>query len=142
MENIITTTAAPTPVPTPMLEPISLEEAKCLVELEHIIETGRQRFIEVGNALAEIRDARLYRADFTSFEAYCQEMWGFTKQHAYRLIKAAPIAERNLQVTSLNQASELAKVAAPKRAAVLQAAAVKAKLGLSQAFVDEFFGTP
>jgi hypothetical protein len=127
MKTIITTTAAPTPMPTPSLEPISLVESQRLIELEKVIETGRQRFIEVGNALAEIRDARLYRVDFTSFEAYCQEKWGFTKQHAYRLIKAAPIAKRNLQVTSLNQASELAKVAAPERAAVLQAAAVKAK---------------
>jgi hypothetical protein len=32
-------------------------------------------FVKVGLALARIRDARLYRAEFPTFEAYCQTKW-------------------------------------------------------------------
>ena len=109
------------------LESISLDESKRLIELETVIKAEQEAFIAVGNALAEIRDSRLYRSDYHSFEAYCKEKWSFTKQHAYRLIKCAPIAESNLQVTSLNQARELAKVPAAKRQAVVKAATAKAK---------------
>ena len=62
MKNIITNTAAPTPVPTPSLEPISLVESQRLIELEKVIEGGRQTFVEVGTALAEIRDSQIYRS--------------------------------------------------------------------------------
>lgn len=124
IETVDSTPAAATAV---MSESISLDESKRLIELETIINAEQKAFIEVGNALAEIRDTRLYRSDYPSFEKYCQEKWTFTKQHAYRLIKCAPIAESNLQVTSLNQARELAKVPAAKRQAVVKVATAKAK---------------
>jgi len=60
-----------------------------LAELETRIERGLQTFIEVGEALAEIRDQRLYRESHATFEAYCRERWGWSRQHAYRQIKAA-----------------------------------------------------
>jgi len=74
-------------------EPISLAESKRLIELEKVIEAGQQTFIEVGTALAEIRDARLYKADYKTFENYCVSKWGFKRAHAYRLIAAAGIAK-------------------------------------------------
>ncbi len=43
----------------------------------------------VANALLEIRDSRLYRQQFPTFEAYCRERWGFERRQAYRLIDAA-----------------------------------------------------
>ena len=36
--------------------------------IQQTIEAGRKTFVEVGLALAEIRDARLYRSDFDTFE--------------------------------------------------------------------------
>ena len=127
MEHNTETKPAPSSATTETQEPITLDESKRLIELEKIIDVGKQPFVAVGNALAEIRDSRLYRSDCKSFEAYCQEKWGFSKQHAYRMIKAAPIAASNLQVTTLNQANELAKVPAPKRAAVIKAATTMAE---------------
>ena len=121
------TSAAPSPASPVKLEPISLDESTRLIELEKVIETGQQSFIEVGNALGEIRDAGLYRSDYTSFDEYCQKKWSFTKQHAYRLIQCAPVAESNLQVTSLNQARELVKVPKEKRATVIKVAAAQAQ---------------
>ncbi len=99
-----------------------------LAELEKTIARGKKTFVEVGLALAEIRDLRLYRREYSGFEEYCRKKWGWTKQHAYRLIEAAPVAKSNLQVTSLNQARELAKVEPGQRAAVVQAIVDQGKM--------------
>ena len=92
-----------------------------LAELEKTIARGKKTFVEVGLALAEIRDLRLYRREYSGFEEYCRKKWGWSKQHAYRLIECAPIAESNTRVTSIRQAVELAKVEPEHRAGVIQA---------------------
>jgi hypothetical protein len=71
------------------LEPARKAEAQRLAELEVVIERGLQTFVEVGNALAEVRDKRLYRQTHRTFELYCRERWGFSRQHAYRQMYAA-----------------------------------------------------
>ena len=48
-------------------------------------------FVEVGLALARIRDARLYRAEFQTFEAYCQTQWHYARSYVYHLISAAQL---------------------------------------------------
>jgi len=63
---------------------------RTLTELEGIIERGQQTFVEVGQALLEIRDRRLYREQgHRTFEAYCQKRWGWTVRHGRRLMQAA-----------------------------------------------------
>lgn len=37
-------------------------------ELEQVIERGLQTFVEVGNAIREIRDSRLYKDEYGTFE--------------------------------------------------------------------------
>ena len=103
-------------------EAIEIASRRRLAELEKVINRGKKSFVEVGRALAEIRDLRLYKPEFKSFEDYCQEKWGWTKQHAYRLIECAPVVKSNPQVTSINQARELARVPEADRAEVLEAA--------------------
>ena len=66
----------------------------------------------MGNALAEIRFRRLYRATHATFESYCQERWGFKRRTAYTYLDAASVAE-NVHTCaqnppSLSQARELA----------------------------------
>lgn len=77
-----------------------------LKELEAVITRGLSTFVEVGIALIEIRDQRLYRQVFGSFEEYCRTKWKFTRQMGYRLIEAAkvigelsPIGDKPLPVT-------------------------------------------
>lgn len=106
-----------------MTEPITLTESSRFVALEKTIAKGQQTFVEVGIALAEIRDSKLYRADYGTFEEYCKDKWGWSKQHAYNLIQCAPIVESNPQITSLNQARAIAKAPAESRAAILEAVA-------------------
>jgi hypothetical protein len=72
-------------------EPMSDIELSRLSELENVVEAGLQTFYDVGNALIEIRDSRLYRQQYSTFEQYCRERWGFEKRHAYQLIDSAEI---------------------------------------------------
>ncbi len=60
-----------------------------LAELEAVVERGLQTFVEVGEALGEIRDQRLYRATHRTFEEYCRDRWGFVASRARQLIAAA-----------------------------------------------------
>jgi hypothetical protein len=61
-------------------------------ECEEIILKGWETFLEVGHALAIIRDKRLYRDQVGTFEEYCRRKWEFSKTHANRLIDAAAVA--------------------------------------------------
>lgn len=65
-----------------------------LFELEAIIERGVQTFVEVGLALMEVRDRRLYReAGYATFEKYCVGRWGWKSSRSRQLIGAAYTAQ-------------------------------------------------
>jgi hypothetical protein len=70
-------------------------EQKELAECEAIIARGWQSFVETGRALARIRDRKLYRAQYDTFEGYCRAKWLYGRSHTYRLIAAAELL-RNL----------------------------------------------
>ena len=72
---------------------LDVAERSRLQELELIVEHGLQTFYEVGKALEEIGEQKLYRETHKTFEAYCQEKWGITKRRAYQFIDAAEIME-------------------------------------------------
>lgn len=80
---------------TSVLEPATagfLVDRERFTELEGIIERGLATFVEVGSALLEIRDGRLYRETHGTFEDYCAERWNLKRQRAYELIEAASVA--------------------------------------------------
>jgi phage N-6-adenine-methyltransferase len=64
-----------------------------LVQCEEVIQRGIGPFVEVGTALLKIRDGRLYRAEFGTFEDYCRERWGFGGEHARRLMRSAEVVQ-------------------------------------------------
>ena len=64
-----------------------------LDELETVIERGLQTFYEVGKALEEIREQKLYRETHKTFENYCRDRWGMARPTAYRFINAAQVME-------------------------------------------------
>jgi hypothetical protein len=67
--------------------------------LDGVVRRGLNTFIEVGQALAEIRDRELWKvAGHKNWAAYCQVVGGLTKIHANRLIKAAEVAITITQV--------------------------------------------
>jgi hypothetical protein len=59
-----------------------------LERFEEIIGRGRQSFIEVGEALAQIRDKKLYLERYGTFQEYCERRWSFKKTYVYDLIAA------------------------------------------------------
>ena len=60
-----------------------------LRECEDKIDRSLRSFVDIGDALLEIRESRLYRDEHTTFERYCQERWNITKSRANQLISAS-----------------------------------------------------
>ena len=69
------------------------QEAKRLQALEMIIKDNIVGFFRVGNALREIREQQLYRAEFDTFEEYCQIKWDMGRNYANRNIVAVQVVE-------------------------------------------------
>ena len=111
-----------------MADMMTLAESQHLDHCENIITRGMKTFIEVGNALSEIRDSQLYRASHDTFDEYCRERWGWTSSRARQLIGAA---ETVTNVTAIggsapgteSQARELAGLTAAQAATVMRVAA-------------------
>lgn len=94
---------------------------------EKTIERGIGTFVEVGNALREIRDQKLYKLTHKTFEAYVKERWNWTRMRAQQLIDAGEVAENvNNCLQNEAQAREVAKAPPEKQAAVVEAVAAKA----------------
>ena len=77
---------------------LAKEDRAYLQEREKTIDAGRRTFLEVGQALIEIRDYRdglLYKR-YGTFEKYCQERWEFGRSYAFRLMDAAEIYQEML----------------------------------------------
>ena len=63
-------------------------------ELERIIEHGLGTFVEVGRALLEIQQRRLYRAaGHRTFAEYVVARWDLSSAHAYRQIEASKVVD-------------------------------------------------
>lgn len=59
---------------------LSDAEFNILCSCEATIDSGWETFVAVGEALACIRDLRLYRDQFANFEAYCQVKWEYGRR--------------------------------------------------------------
>lgn len=65
---------------------LSAEEENDLHNLEERIHNGLEGFLEVGRAMFEIRDRRLYRANYASWDDYCERKWNISGRHgSYQL---------------------------------------------------------
>lgn len=111
---------------TDLIEYLTNAETDLLAQCELTIERGLASFLEVGQALADVRDNRLYRA-FPTFEAYCAGRWGISRPRAYELMTAAAVVSGmpDIEVplpANARQAVELAKVPEADRAEVWTAA--------------------
>ena len=73
------------------LEPISLPESRDLIALEKVIERGLETFVQVGEALAEIRDRKLFRTEHPTFAEYCKAKWKMSDRRARQLMDAAEV---------------------------------------------------
>lgn len=75
------------------MEALTVNEKKLLADCELVIRANVGAFIEVGAALMKIRDERLYRNGFATFEEYCRRKWHISKTHVNRLIDSSKIVD-------------------------------------------------
>jgi hypothetical protein len=68
------------------LTPVEMDN---LDQLEAIVRPGLDTYMEVGDALAEIRDRNLYRDSHPTFEAYARERWGVDVRNGDSLSQTA-----------------------------------------------------
>jgi hypothetical protein len=73
------------------MEILNIEESHELERCEVVIKQGLQTFIEVGQALMTIREKRLYRISFKTFEDYCVGRWAFGRNYVNKLIEASEV---------------------------------------------------
>lgn len=103
-----------------------------LTDAEAVIERGLATFVEVGAALMRIRDERLYRVEYGTFEDYCRERWGFTDRRARQMMDAAEVAESlptgTIVPATESQARELSGLDPETAAEVMEAAAESGKV--------------
>lgn len=71
-----------------MNEILNIDERNELERCEVVIRQGLETFIEVYSAYKVIREKRLYRSEFSTFEEYCQIKWGMPRRHINRMIAA------------------------------------------------------
>jgi hypothetical protein len=74
--------------------PLSDFERKLLAENEAVIEKHITTFVyEVGRALSQISQNRLYRETHDTFERYCEERWELQRRRAYQIVDYYRICE-------------------------------------------------
>jgi hypothetical protein len=78
-----------------------------LEECEETIRQGFATFIEVGLALARIRDEQLYRQTHPNFGEYCRKRWNFGKTYANRLVGAAHVSCELAPIGTISHESQL-----------------------------------
>jgi hypothetical protein len=69
---------------------LTTEEERDRQLLEHKVERA---FYEAGKALKELRDRRLYRTSYKTFEEYCATRFGYNRRQPYLLIEASSIVD-------------------------------------------------
>jgi hypothetical protein len=89
-------------------EKLDVTERGRLRKLELVVAEGMSSFVAVGEALKEIRDRKLYREAYKTFDKYVSDKWSMQKSQAYRLIDAS-VANQNLShnVGEKSRASEI-----------------------------------
>lgn len=107
---------------------------------EDTIRGGLDYFVDVGRALVTIRDRRLYREEFATFDAYMKSEWGLSARHGHRLCDAAEVMQNLLpapgssdQLVTLpkteSQARELARLPAAEQRPAWEEARAQAPNG-------------
>lgn len=88
---------------------------RVLANHEHVIESARRSFVDMGRALLAIRTGRLYSGEYSTFSEYCDARWDISEAYANRVINAALVAIKStpigVEINSEAQARELADLA-------------------------------
>jgi hypothetical protein len=89
-----------------VIEPLTRTELSRMGQLEEVLQRNMQSFVEVGNALKEIRDGRYYRQTYDTFEAYCKGQWGMSKPYATQTIGAFEVRSNLVAIATILPTTE------------------------------------
>lgn len=65
-----------------------------LTQLEGVIDANQRNFYQIGKALKQIRNERLFKdLLFDRFETYVKQRWDMSRSQAYRLIEASAVVD-------------------------------------------------
>jgi|SRR5215510_1234226 len=84
-----------------------------LAQCEGVIDRGMQSFVAVGKALLKIRDERLYREQYGTFEEYCRKRWKWGRQYVNRQIAAAEVSQNLVPIGTTPQTESQARELTP-----------------------------
>ncbi|MBD2302824.1 MULTISPECIES: hypothetical protein [unclassified Nostoc] len=90
-------------VPAVEVPELTPEEQSDRLHLERRVERA---FFEAGKALAELRDRRLYRSTHKTFEEYCRDRFGHSRQKSNYLIAASQVYENLTTICCQNSEVE------------------------------------
>ena len=65
-----------------------LTQAQCEADIKRGLADEKAAWQVIGRALREIRDERLYKKNYSSFEEYCQKQWDMSVSSGKRYIEA------------------------------------------------------
>ena len=106
-----------------MDKPLSRQDREDFKKHDAIVEEGLLYAFAAGNSLGIIRDGRLYRENYTTFEDYCSQRRDISRRRAYQLIDASIIRgqleDQGVKVLPQNerQARELKRLPTPEKRA-------------------------
>jgi len=80
---------------------LTLQESQTLEQCETVIERELKAFVRVGNALLTIRDGRLYREEYDTWDEYLRGRWDMERTYAHRVIDAATVAGNLLPIGNI-----------------------------------------
>ncbi|MGL5833606.1 MAG: hypothetical protein ACRC1Z_10305 [Waterburya sp.] len=72
----------------PVFTPLNAEEEKLRESYEQQVKTA---FYSAGTALSQLQQLRLYRNTHTSFEEFCLDVFSFSRDYAYLMMRAAKV---------------------------------------------------
>jgi hypothetical protein len=88
----VSPSSLPVPYTSAATGQLDAREQADLEVCEAAVDNLRAAFAAAGQALQVIRDARLYRERYGTFESYLAKRWDMSLSQAYRLIAAWPLA--------------------------------------------------
>ena len=107
--------------PSAIIVALNSDEQTRLKKCEAAIRAGLGTFVEVGTALMEIRDARLYRGMHATFEDYVNSVLSLSRTYAYNIMDSAQVVRDLSSIediprlpTNEAQARELARIKTPE----------------------------
>ncbi len=85
---------------------LSVAEKQRMVVYESAVEAGFVSQNAQILAMVQIRDERLYRAEYGTFDAYCERRWGKSAHRVNELIRAASVI-KNISENNGTNSSEV-----------------------------------